>query len=201
MAALRLGLTGGIGSGKSTVSEFLVGQGATLIDADTISRATTSVKGTAIPQIAATFGPSVIDDQGALNRDAMRAIVFSDPGAKARLESIIHPLVGLEIAAQAHQAQNVGAVLIVFDIPLLVESGHWRSRLDRVLVIDCEESTQLTRVCARSGLARADVEKIIATQAPRDRRLAAADMVIYNDGLTLDQLSRECREIASRFGL
>lgn len=201
MAALRLGLTGGIGSGKSTVSQFLVDQGATLIDADAISRATTSANGTAVPQISAIFGPGVIDDQGALNRDAMRAIIFSDPSAKARLEAIIHPLVGLEIAAQTHQAQKSGAVLIVFDIPLLVESGHWRSKLDRVLVVDCEESTQLARVCARSGLAAAEVEKIIAAQAPRARRLAAADMVIYNDGLTLGHLARVSGEIASRFGL
>jgi len=201
VAALRLGLTGGIGSGKSTVGQLLVGQGATLIDADAISRATTAVGGVAINPIAAAFGFSVITAQGALDRDAMRTLVFSDPGAKARLESIIHPLVGQEIAAQAQQAEDAGAVLVVFDIPLLVESGHWRRSLHRVLVVDCQESTQVARVAARNGLSTAEVEKITAAQAPRLQRLAAADIVIYNDGLTLAQLALETGEIATRFGL
>jgi dephospho-CoA kinase len=201
VAALRLGLTGGIGSGKSTVGQLLVNHGAILIDADAISRATTASGGSAISAIANAFGEGVINAQGALDRDAMRALVFNDPQAKTRLEGIIHPLVGQEIAAQAQQAQEAGVVLLVFDIPLLVESGHWRRSLDRILVVDCEESTQMARVAARNGLSIADIEKIIAAQAPRAKRLAAADIVLYNDRLTLDQLAHETAEIALRFGL
>jgi dephospho-CoA kinase len=201
VAALRLGLTGGIGSGKSTVGQMLAERGATLIDADAISRATTATGGIAIAPIRKAFGAGVITAQGALDRDAMRALVFSDPSAKARLEGIIHPLVGLEIAAQAHRAEDAGAVLIVFDIPLLVESAHWRRSLHKVLVVDCQESTQVARVAARNGLSTADIAKIIAAQAPRSQRLAAADIVLYNDGLSLDQLAYETGEIATRFGL
>lgn len=201
MAALRLGLTGGIGSGKSTVGQLLVNHGATLVDADAISRATTAAGGVAIAPIAKAFGAGVITAHGALDRDAMRTLVFNEPDAKARLESIIHPLVGLEIAAQAQAAEDADAVLIVFDIPLLVESGHWRRILHRVLVVDCQESTQVARVTARNGLSTADVEKIVAAQAPRSKRLAAADIVLYNEGLSLDQLAMETAKIATRFGL
>lgn len=201
MATLRLGLTGGIGSGKSTVARLLVDRGAVLIDADALSRATTAAGGAAIPQIQAMFGASAIGVNGALDRDAMRTLVFNDPSAKARLESIIHPLVGQEIAAQAQRAEDAGAALVVFDIPLLVESGHWRRSLHRVLVVDCQETTQVARVAARNGLATAEVEKIIAAQATRTTRLAAADVVVYNDGLSLDQLAHETGEIAARFGL
>lgn len=201
MVALRLGLTGGIGSGKSTVGQLLVDRGATLIDADAISRATTATGGAAIAPIAAAFGATVITAQGALDRDAMRTLVFNDPGAKTRLESIIHPLVGQAITAQAQQAEDAGAMLVVFDIPLLVESGHWRRGLHQVLVVDCQESTQVARVAARSGLSTAEIEKIMAAQAPRSQRLAAADIVLYNDGLSLAQLAFETGEIATRFGL
>lgn len=201
MATLRLGLTGGIGSGKSTVGRMLVDRGAILIDADALSRATTAVGGAAIPLIEKAFGANAIGADGALNRDAMRTLVFNDPGAKMRLESIIHPLVSQEIAAQAQAAEDASAALIVFDIPLLVESGHWRQSLHRVLVVDCQESTQVARVAARNGLPVADVEKIVSAQAPRAKRLAAADVVLYNDGLSLDQLARETGEIATRFGL
>lgn len=196
-----MGLTGGIGSGKSTVGQMLVARGATLIDADAISRATTAAGGIAIAPIAQAFGTDVITAQGALDRDAMRSLAFSDSSAKARLEGIIHPLVGLEIAAQAHRAEDAGAVLIAFDIPLLVESEHWRRSLHKVLVVDCQESIQVARVAARNGLSIADIEKIIAAQAPRAQRLAAADIVLYNDGLSLDQLAYETGEIATRFGL
>jgi dephospho-CoA kinase len=194
-------LTGGIGSGKSTVGQLLVERGASLIDADALSRATTAAGGAAIAPIAKAFGAGLISADGALDRDAMRALVFNDPGAKTRLEGIIHPLVGQEIAAKAQKAEDAGAVLIVFDIPLLVESGHWRRGLHKVLVVDCQESTQTARVAARSGLTTAEIEKIIAAQAPRTQRLAAADIVIYNDGLTLPQLALETGEIATRFGL
>ncbi len=199
--ALRLGLTGGIGSGKSTVAHLLVAQGAFLIDADAISRATTAAGGNAIAPITAAFGPALIGPDGALNRDAMRTLVFTDPTAKARLESIIHPLVGQEISAQAQQAEQAGAACIVFDIPLLVESGRWRRTVDRVLVVDCLVPTQIARVMARSGLTAVDVEKIVATQATRAQRLAAADVVLFNDGITCDELGVQTREISGQFGL
>jgi dephospho-CoA kinase len=201
MTALRLGLTGGIGSGKSTVAQLLVDQGAVLIDADAISRATTAVGGSAIAPIVAAFGQPVIGNDGALNRDAMRTLVFADPAAKARLEGIVHPLVGQAIATQSRQAEDAGAACIVFDIPLLVESGRWRRTVDRVLVVDCLVSTQIVRVMARSGLTTAEVEKIVATQATRAQRLAAADVVLFNDGITRDELAVQTREIAAQFGL
>ncbi|MEY4736781.1 MAG: hypothetical protein RL302_1100 [Pseudomonadota bacterium] len=201
MPALRLGLTGGMGSGKSTVAHLLVAQGAFLIDADAISRATTAAGGNAIAPIAAAFGQALIGHDGALNRDAMRTLVFTDPTAKARLESIIHPLVGQEISVQAQHAEQAGAACIVFDIPLLVESGRWRRTVDRVLVVDCLVSTQITRVMARSDLTAVDVEKIVATQATRAQRLAAADVVLFNEGITRDELAVQTREISGQFGL
>lgn len=201
MVALRLGLTGGIGSGKSTVARLLVERGAVLIDADAISRAATAPGGKAIVPIAEAFGPEAIDASGALDRDAMRKRVFTDPSAKARLEGIIHPLVGIEIATQAQHADTTGAACIVFDIPLLVESGHWRKSLHRILVVDCLESTQVARVASRNGLLPADVEKIILTQATRSQRLAAADVVLFNDGISIDTLARLTAEIAPQFGL
>ena len=199
--AVRLGLTGGIGSGKSTVAMLLAQQGASLIDADAISRSATAAQGLAIASIASTFGAEFITENGALDRDRMRSLVFSDPLAKSRLESIVHPFVGQEIARQAQVAQSAGSPCIVFDIPLLVESRHWRTSLDRILVVDCSRDTQIARVMARNGLAREDVEKIVATQSPRARRLQAADIVLFNDGISLTQLGALVRQIAAQFGL
>ena len=202
---LRLGLTGGIGSGKSTVAQMLVGQGATLIDADAISRATTAAGGSAIAQITAHFGRDAINAQGAMNRDVMRQLVFAEPNVKRQLEAIIHPLVGAESALQAEAARQAGSALVVFDIPLLVETQRWRQQLDKVLVVDCEKATQITRVMAREnathGWTREAVEKVIAQQATRAQRLAAADLVIYNDGLTLDELAVQVGQIAGRITL
>ena len=202
---LRLGLTGGIGSGKSTVAQMLVGQGATLIDADAISRATTAAGGSAIAQITAHFGRDAINAQGAMNRDVMRQLVFAEPNVKRQLEAIIHPLVGAESALQAEAARQAGSALVVFDIPLLVETLRWRQQLDKVLVVDCEKATQITRVMAREnathGWTREAVEKVIAQQATRGQRLAAADLVIYNDGLTLDELAVQVGQIAGRITL
>lgn len=198
---LCLGLTGGIGSGKSTVAQMLVAQGATLIDADAISRAATAAGGSAIAQIAAQFGLEAIAADGAMDRDVMRQRVFSDANARQQLESIIHPLVSLESARQAEQARLAGCELLVFDIPLLMESKRWRQQLDKVLVIDCEEATQISRVTQRSGWTADDIKKVIASQATRAQRLAAADLVIYNDGLKLDELAGQVRQIAQRTAL
>ena len=198
---LRLGLTGGIGSGKSTVAKMLVEHGATLIDADDISRATTASGGTAITLIAAQFGPGVVNADGSMNRVAMHQRVFADPNARQQLEAIIHPLVGSESARQTQAAREADCALLVFDIPLLVESSRWRNQLDRVLVVDCEVATQISRVMQRSCWTQATVENVIASQATRIQRLAAADLVIYNNELTLDDLDAQVREILLRITL
>lgn len=200
-AALRIGLTGGIGSGKSTVADTLVACGAALVDADAISRAATAAGGAAIKEISAQFGPDLIAADGAMDRDRMRQLAFDDASARRRLESIVHPLVGLETLRQYEQAVKAGKACVVFDIPLLVESGRWRQQLDYVLVVDCSEATQISRVMTRNGWSRDVVEKIIAGQASRDQRLSAADICLYNDGLTLEALQAQVRRLAARFGL
>jgi len=200
-SAVRLGLTGGIGSGKSTVARMLAEFGAAIIDADANARAVTAPGGSAISAIASQFGPAFITADGAMDRDAMRALAYADNSAKERLEAIIHPLVGQEGSRQAQTAAAAGYRCIVFDIPLLVESGRWRQQLDRILVVDCTAPTQISRVVTRSGLDSEAVQRIIAVQASRTQRLAAADAVIFNDGLTLDGLRAEVLQIALAFGL
>lgn len=187
---LRLGLTGGIGSGKSTVAQMLAARGAAVIDSDAIARSVTAANGSAMPAIREAFGPEFLNPEGALDRERMRALVFSDPGAKLRLEAIVHPLVGLATQAQAQAAIQAGHTLLVFDVPLLVESPRWRKLVDQVLVVDCLETTQIERVIARSGLTREAVHNIIQAQATRAQRLAAADITVFNDGLDLAQLQR-----------
>jgi dephospho-CoA kinase len=199
--AARIGLTGGIGSGKSTVLAMLQALGAAAIDADAISRATTAPGGAAIPAIRERFGPEFVTADGGLDRGRMRERAYAQPEARRELEQIIHPLVGEEVARQADAALAAGARCIVFDIPLLVESGRWRQQVDRVLVVDCSPETQVARVVARSGLAPDEVRAIIAAQAPRALRLAAADLVICNEGLTLEALRYEVEQAARSFGL
>ena len=196
-----MGLTGGIGSGKSTVAGLLAALGAGVIDADAISRATTAAHGAALPLIAAQFGADYIGEDGALHRERMRQHIFANALAKAQLEAIIHPLVGLEVAAQTRRLTEAGKACIVFDIPLLVESGHWRARLQRVLVVDCTPATQIIRVVARSGMPAADVQKIMDAQAVRPQRLAAADSVLFNDGISLLELATQVQAIGLQFGL
>jgi dephospho-CoA kinase len=198
---MRVGLTGGIGSGKSTVLEMLRQMGAATIDADAISRAATAAGGGAIPAIRQQFGAEFITADGALDRDRMRLHAYAHPQARQALEAIIHPLVGAESARQVQLAQDQGARCIVFDIPLLVESGRWRKAVDRVLVVDCLAATQIARVAARSGLDAAQVEAIMAAQAPRSLRLQAADTVIFNEGLSLQQLQAQVQWVGHTFGL
>ena len=198
---IKVGLTGGIGSGKSTVLAMLADLGAAIIDADAISRATTTAGGAAIAAIARVFGADFITAAGALDRERMRSHAYADPTARKRLEEIIHPLVGQESARQVQAAMDAGARCIVFDIPLLVESGRWRSQVDRVLVIDCSPETQVARVVARSALKPEEVLAIIAAQAPRALRLAAADVVICNEGLSLEALRDNVVQAARRLGL
>lgn len=195
--AYRLGLTGGIGSGKSTVAQILASAGAAIMDADAIARSITAPHGAAIAPIAEAFGPQAIGADGALDRAYMRQLVFQDATARQRLEAITHPLIAQLTEQQALQALQRGARLLVFDVPLLVESGRWRQQLDAVLVVDCEPETQIQRVMARNGLERTVVEKILAAQASRQQRMAAADYVIYNDGIDLAALRTEVLSISA----
>jgi dephospho-CoA kinase len=186
---LRIGLTGGIGSGKSTVGQMLHELGAAVIDADAIARSVTANQGAAMPAIAQTFGTDFVSTDGALDRERMRAHVFSHPEAKQALEAIIHPLVAQETQRQALHAIASGHHSLVFDVPLLVESGaRWRAQVDRVLLVDCSEETQIQRVMARNGWSRETVQAIITAQASRAQKLAAADWVIDNEGISLETL-------------
>ena len=200
---LRLGLTGGIGSGKSTVATMLAEFGAAVIDSDAISRATTASGGVALPAIATAFGPQMLGADGALDRAAMRQLVFGDASARQKLEGIIHPLVSQEVDRQARLARARGKKCLVFDVPLLVESGaRWRSKLDRVLVIDCPAPTQIERVMARSGISSEEVKRIIDAQASRESRLCAADIVIYNGaGVSLSTLRESVQSLMVSLGL
>ena len=191
----RLGLTGGIGSGKSTVANMFTALGAVVIDADAISRSLTTTHGAAIEAIKQQFGEAMISADGSLNRNRMRDLVFTDSDVKNRLESIIHPLIKLEIQRQEQTAILLGTKLIVYDIPLLVETTNWRPVLDQVLVVDCLEQTQIERVMARNTLKQEDVKKIIANQASRKMRHGAADIVIFNDSITVEQLREQVTQV------
>ena len=187
---MRLGVTGGIGSGKSTVCGLLAKKGIPLIDADAISRACTAPGGAALPAIAQAFGQAVFEAPGVLNRDAMRTLVFDNPQARAQLQALLHPLIAAEIERQAAQAQASSPPCIAFDIPLLVESKRWRPVLDRVLVIDCQAQTQIDRVMQRSGLTPQSVQKIMAAQSSRAARLQCADFVLFNESVTIDEIDK-----------
>lgn len=195
---IRLGLTGGIGSGKSTVAGQLQARGACVVDADAISRAATASHGAAIPFIAKAFGPEYVAADGGMDRQRMRERVFQDPSAKRTLEGIIHPIVSEQTMAMAAQA---GRRPVVFDVPLLVESGHWLRKVDRVWVVDCTVETQLHRVQARSGWSTETTAAVIRQQASREQRLAAADAVLFNDGIDLTDLASLIDDLARRFGL
>jgi dephospho-CoA kinase len=190
---LHIGLTGGIGSGKSTAAAAWAALGASVIDADAIARELTAAGGAAIGALRARFGDPVIGPDGALDRTRMRTLAFEDDGARAALEAILHPLIRDITAERAAQAN---ADVVVFDVPLLVESGQWRARVHKVLVIDCAEATQLHRVVQRPGWTQAAARAVIARQAPRALRREAADAVIHNDdGLTPDALALQVRAL------
>ena len=197
----QLGLTGGIGSGKSTVAAMLAKLGAAVLDADAISRALTAPLGLAIEPIRQAFGANFIAPEGGLDRQRMRELVFAEPSARQRLEAIIHPLVAQQTAQGRRAAKAAGHRCLVFDVPLLVESGHWRQKVDLVLVVDCLPETQIRRVMARSALSREVIQAVIAAQASRVKRLQAADVVIFNDILTMDDLANEVQALAPGFGL
>lgn len=198
---LRLGLTGGIGSGKSTAARLLAQHGAAILDADAMSRATTQTGGSAMPIIARTFGADFVAPDGSLDRQKMRDHIFARPQARETLEHIIHPLVAQAMDHATAEAIRRGVRCLVHDVPLLVESGRWRQALDRVLVVDCSEATQRRRVRARNGWDDATISAVIQSQSPRLARLGAADMVLFNDEDDLAGLTRQVDTLVGRFGL
>ena len=185
-----IGLTGGIGSGKTAVSNLLGELGAGVIDTDLISHQITAPGGKAIPLIAKEFGDDFIDSQGALDRVKMRTLVFADPNARQALENITHPLIQQETAKQAFGLAKSGVPYLVFVVPLLIESGSWVKLIDYLIVVDCPEETQIQRVMHRSNMTRLDVENILKAQTSRNVRLAAANTVLENQG-SLDELKSE----------
>lgn len=198
----HIGITGSIGSGKSTVTAMLQSAGAWVIDTDQLARTSTAPNGLAIEPIRAAFGHDVIGADGAMRRDVMRQRVFNDPAAKHQLEAIIHPIVLQQAQALAETAEQQGQRLIVYDIPLLTESEHWRKRLHRIVVVDCDKPTQMQRVMQRSGLDQTTVAAIIASQASRTQRCSIADAVICNGAsITLAQLQSQVQALAKTFGL
>jgi len=187
----RIGLTGGIGSGKSTFGAMLAARGFALIDADAVSRELTGVGGLAIAMIREAFGDSSIALDGSMDRNQMRTLVFSQPEAKARLEAILHPLVRASIAEKITAIKDKGEPLAILDIPLLVESPQWQGQLDGIIVVDCSEARQLSRVMARNGWTQAQTQAVMAAQASRQERLAVANWVIDNDNDDLSALQKQ----------
>jgi len=190
-----IGLTGGIGSGKSAAADEFARLGATLVDTDVIAHALTAPGGAAIEAVRALFGDAYIDASGAMDRGKVRARVFDDPPARKQLEAILHPLIRRESAARVAAATGAYVVLVV---PLLVESADYRRRVDRVLVVDCPVELQIARVRARSGLSEDEAHRIIAAQVSRETRLAAADDVIDNSG-TLEALYAQVGRLHRRY--
>jgi dephospho-CoA kinase len=182
---LRIGLTGGIGSGKSTAAALLAEAGLLVVDTDAIARQLTAAGGAALPAIASAFGAQFLGPEG-LDRAALRQRVFADPAARQQLEQLLHPLI-----QQQAEAQAAGAERVVFDVPLLVESGHWRARVDRVLLIDCDEAVQRQRVLQRPGWTAAQLDGVLAAQATRAQRRLVADAVIDNSALPLESLREQ----------
>jgi dephospho-CoA kinase len=189
----RIGLTGGIGSGKSTFASLLVDRGFVFIDADAISRQLTGIGGAALSQIRQVFGEDFIAPDGSMDRNKMRALIFAQPQAKAQLQDVLHPLIRAAMADQEAAFKAEGKPLVVLDIPLLVESASWPAQLDGVLVVDCSEDRQIARVMARNGWTRAEVQAVMAAQASRQERLATATWVIDNDSDDIQALKRQAQ--------
>lgn len=191
-----VGLTGGIGSGKSTVADLFVQRGAVLVDTDVIAHELTGPEGAAMVAIVAAFGEQVLRSDGGLDRAAMRQLVFADATARNRLEAILHPMIRSESFARCAAADNSPYVILA--VPLLVESADFRERVDRVLVVDCPEDVQLARVVERSALAVDAVRSIIAAQATRAQRQAVADDLLVNDG-SIDALLPRIAALHTRY--
>lgn len=198
MKSLLIGLTGGIGSGKTAVADMMAGWGARIVDADLIAHQVTAAGGAAIGALRAAFGDGILTPQGAMDRKAMRDLAFTDARAKAQLEAIVHPLVRQESARQVESGLAAGVPYVVQVIPLLVEHSTSAKRFDRVLVVDCPEEIQMARVMARNGLSAEEVRRIMAAQVSREARLAAADDVIDNNG-TLEHLRDQAAALDRKY--
>lgn len=197
-ACFSVGLTGGVGSGKSTIGRMLSRHGAGIVDADAIAHELTQRGGSAIDALRTAFGEAAIGADGSLDRSWMRARAFADSGARERLEAILHPLVRAMSNHRAEQLCAAGSPYVVFVIPLLVESGDARGRFDRTLVVDCSEATQLARVCMRPGIDRSVARAIVAAQATRTQRLEAADDVLFNEA-PLDEIEVRVEKLHQRY--
>lgn len=195
---LIVGVTGGIGCGKTTVTDLLAARGASVVDTDAIAHQLTGVDGAAMPAIAAAFGTTVVRPDGSLDRAAMRRLVFADTSARTRLEAILHPMIRRESEARCDAAARANAPYVLLVVPLLVETGGYRERVARILVVDCSEEVQVSRVMARSRLSADEVRAIMATQASRAVRLAAADDVVLNDD-GLDSLHAQLDVLHARY--
>jgi dephospho-CoA kinase len=193
-----VGLTGGIGSGKSAAADCFAALGAVIVDADAIAHELTVPGGGAMAALEAEFGKAVVATDGRLDRALMRRLAFDDPGVRQRLEGILHPLIRAQADLRSRSALAAGAPYVVLVVPLLIESGDYRHRIDRVVVVDCDDEARISRVMARSGLTRAEVERIMGAQAGREDRLAAADDVIDNSS-DLDNLARQVAELHHRY--
>ena len=197
-AGFSVGLTGGVGSGKSTVGSMLGRRGAAIVDADAIAHELTQAGGAAIDALRAAFGEAAIAADGSLDRWWMRARAFADPRARARLEAILHPLIRAASNRRAEELTAAGSPYVVFVIPLLVESGDARGRFDRILVVDCSEATQVARVSLRPGIDANVARAILAAQATRARRLEAADDVLFNEA-PLDEIEARVDRLHRRY--
>lgn len=195
---MQIALTGGIGSGKSTVAAMLVACGARLFDADAVSRELTAPGGAALEALEREFGAACRAADGGLDRAWMRALVFQDTAARRRLEGILHPMIGRRAQQALAEASSAGQALVL-DIPLLGARSPWRHMADRVLVVDCSEQVQAERVMARSGLQAQEVQRIIASQISRAARRALGDAVILNEGLDLHALQGEVQSLWQRW--
>lgn len=190
MAIKVVGLTGGIGSGKSAAADLFAGLGVAVVDTDVVSRRLTGPGGEAMGPLAAAFGDEYVTADGALDRAVMRRRVFADPLARMRLEGILHPMILVHSLRALQQAQGPYAMLVV---PLLFECERYLALVARKLVIDCDETVQLARVMRRNGMAEAEVRAIMAAQLPRAQRVALADDIIVNNG-SLDVLRLQVEE-------
>ena len=195
---LVVGLTGGIGSGKSAAAHAFAAHGACIIDTDAIAHALTAPGGAAIAALVQAFGPDILTTEGGLDRSQMRRRVFAAASDRVRLEAILHPLIRDECTAQVHRSASADFRYVILAVPLLIETGSYRDQVNRVAVVDCPEALQITRVMARSGLTRPEVEAILAVQATRQARLAAADDVIANDG-SVAQLDARVAELHDQY--
>jgi dephospho-CoA kinase len=195
MTQFCVGLTGGIGCGKSKAADMFAELGAALVDTDSISHELTAPGGRAMPAIETVFGADFVRDDGALNRAHMRVLVFSDPDAKRKLEGILHPL----IRAESHgRIAASSAPYVILVVPLLLETGAYRELVNRVLVVDCDESQQIARVTVRSGLAEDEVRRIMGAQLERAERLKRADDVLSNDG-DIESLRKQVEALHERY--